>query len=207
MQGVAKDVALVSVKVFTADGRGTVGSVLAGLNYILQQKETKSNTAMVANLSFGTPVGINIFRKVLEALIAKNVVVTASAGNDASDACKKFPGSIDGVLTIGASTVNDEVAKFTNVGPCLDLFAPGDRITSAWRSANFDRATLSGTSQSSAFAAGVAALVLELDPTMEPSGVKDFLYESAEADALSGIPEGTKTLNLLLNMGVLELKG
>ena len=204
-QGVAKDVALVSVKVFTADGRGSVGSVLAGLNYMLQEKDVTSDVAMVANLSFGTPVGIDIFRKVVESLISKNVTVTASAGNEASDACKKFPGSIDGVLTIGASTVNDEVAKFSNIGPCLDLFAPGDRITSAWRSANFDRATLSGTSQSSAFAAGVAALILELDPTMKPSEVKDFLYESAETDSLLGIPDGTKTLNLLLNMGGLEL--
>ena len=124
---------MVSVKVFTADGRGSVGSVLAGLNYMLQEIETKRDVAMVANLSFGTPVGINIFRIVLEALISKNVTVTASAGNEASDACRKLPGSIDGVLTIGASTVNDEVAKFSNMGPCIDLFAPGDQITSAWR--------------------------------------------------------------------------
>ena len=196
---------MVSVKVFTADGRGSVGSVLAGLNYMLQEIETKRDVAMVANLSFGTPVGINIFRIVLEALISKNVTVTASAGNEASDACRKLPGSIDGVLTIGASTVNDEVAKFSNMGPCIDLFAPGDRITSAWRSANFDRATLSGTSQSSAFAAGVAALLLELDPSMEPFKVKDFLYDSAETDSLSGILDSANTLNLLLNMGGLEL--
>ena len=193
------------MKVFTADGRGSVGSVLAGLNYILQERETKTNDAMVANLSFGTPIGIHIFRHVVEALISKGVTVTASAGNEASDACKKLPGSIDGVLTVGASTVNDEIAKFTNTGPCLDLFAPGDRITSAWRSANFDRATLSGTSQSSAFAAGVVALILELDPNMQPSMLKDFLFENAETDTLSGIQEGTQTLNRLLNMGVLEL--
>ena len=204
-QGVAKDVALVSVKVFTGDGRGSVGSVLAGLNYLLQEKEAKHDTALVANLSFGTPVAIKIFRQVLESLISKDIIVTASGGNEASDACNKLPGSIPGVLTIGASTIDDEIAKFTNTGPCLDLFAPGDRITAAWRGSNFDRATLSGTSQSSAFAAGVVALLLELDPTMKPSNIKDFLLEIAEIDALMGIPEGSETLNLLLNMGGLEL--
>ena len=197
--------ALVSVKVFTADGRGSVGSVLAGLNYLLQKREVSVEDAMVANLSFGTPVGIHIFRKVLESLISKNVTVTASAGNDASDACRKLPGAIEGVVTIGASTIDDEVANFTNVGACVDLFAPGHRVTSAWRNSNTDRTTLSGTSQSSAFAAGVVALVLELDPTMIPADVKDFLNYSAERDALLGIPDGSDKLNLLLNMGGLEL--
>jgi aqualysin 1 len=205
LQGVAKDVALVSVKVFTADGRGSVGSVLAGLDYCIRAKEVDGDNPMVANLSFGTPVKLHVFRKVVAGLVAMGITVTASAGNDASDACTKFPAGIDEVFTVAASTVNDEVAKFSNTGSCIDIFAPGDRITSAWRNSNFDRATLSGTSQAAAFATGVAALVLELDPGIAPAEMKAFLQDFAEVDALSGIPDDSPTLNLMLNMGELSL--
>jgi subtilisin family serine protease len=204
-QGVAKDVAIVSVKVFTGDGRGSVGSVLAGLDYLLREKERNGDVAMIANLSFGTPVRLNILQTVIEGLVSAGVTVIASAGNDASDACDKFPGAISEVFTVAASTVNDEVAKFSNMGPCVNIFAPGDRITSAWRNSNFGRATVSGTSQSSAFAAGVAALVLELDPTMQPAELIAFLQDFAQTDALSDITDESQTLNLMLNMGGLEL--
>jgi subtilisin family serine protease len=171
----------------------------------MRERERNSVVPMVANLSFGTPFRLNIFQSAVDRLVSAGVTLIASAGNDAGDACDKFPGAINSVFTVSASTVTDSVAKFSNLGRCVDIFAPGDRITSAWRNSNVDWATLSGTSQSAAFAAGVAALVLELDPTMNPSKLKAFLQEFALMDGLSDISDESQTLNLLLNMGELEL--
>jgi subtilisin family serine protease len=196
---------LVSVKVFTADGRGSVGSVLAGLDYIIRSKEAIPDDIMVANLSLGTPVRLHIFQKVVARLVELGVPVIASAGNDAGDACTKYPSGMNEVFTVAASNVNDEVPRYTNLGPCVDIFAPGDRITSAWRDSNIDRATLSGTSQAAAFVTGAIALVLEMDPEMSPEQIKLFLQDFAAVDVLTGIPVDRPTLNLMLNMAELSL--
>ena len=196
---------MVSVKVFTADGRGSIGSVLAGLDYVIKSKEAVPDDTMVANLSLGTPVKLNIFQMVVARLVELGIPVVASAGNDAGDACTKYPGGMNEVFTIAATNVNDEVPGYSNLGPCVDMFAPGDRITSAWRNSNIDRATLSGTSQAAAFATGAIALVLEQNPEMSPMQVKLFLQDSAAVDVLRKIPADRPTLNLMLNMAELSL--
>lgn len=178
---------------------------MAGLDYIIKSKEAIPDDIMVANLSFGTSVRLHIFQKMVARLVELGVPVVASAGNDASDACAKYPGGMKEVFTVAASNVNDEVAGYSNVGPCVDMFAPGDRITSAWRNSDIDRATISGTSQAAAFATGVIALVLELNPEMTPEQVKGFLQDFAAADVLTGIPSDLPTLNLVLNMAELSL--
>lgn len=204
---------LVSVKVFTADGRGSVGSVLAGLEFVLKAKLFYPEKPMVANLSFGTPAvksssssQPSALAQALSALVQAGVTVTASAGNDAGgSACDTSPAGSDDVITVGATNVNDQVAPYSNLGPCVDLFAPGDRITSAWRNSNFDRAVISGTSAAAAFAAGVVALLMERYPKSSPTQVKAYLQEFGEPDAIDGIPSGSDTVNLLLNMGALAL--
>jgi subtilisin family serine protease len=196
---------LVSVKVFSADGRGSVGSVLAGLDYIIKSKEAVPDDIMVANLSFGTPVRLHIFQKMVARLVELRVPAVASAGNDASDACTKYPGGMSETFTVSASDVNDQVPRYSNLGACVDMFAPGDRITSAWRNSNLDHATLSGTSQAAAFATGVIALVLEVNSEMSPEQIKAFLQNFAAVDALTGIPSDSPTLNLVLNMAELAL--
>ena len=82
-------------------------------------------------------------------------------------------------------------------------FAPGDRITSAWRDKRFDRATISGTSGAAAHAAGVAALVLEKYRAMTPEEMKRNLQMHAEVNAVRGILDDGDTTNLLLNMATL----
>ena len=117
-QGVAKDVELVSVKVFTDDGRGSVGSVLAGLEFVLKAKLFYPEKPMVANLSFGTPVlksqqssQQSSLALALSVLVHAGVTVTASAGNEAGSisACDKSPAGLDDVITVAATTnINDQ---------------------------------------------------------------------------------------------------
>lgn len=196
---------LVSVKVFTGDGSGSVGSLLAGLDFVLRAKILNPDQPAVANLSLGTTAKLQSLHAAVAALVAAGVTMIVSAGNEAGNACDKYPAAWDEVLTVAATTYDDRVAPYTNLGPCTDLLAPGDAITSAWRNSNYDRATLSGTSAAAAHAAGVAALVLELFPKMSPQEMKGNLQKFAELQAIDGIPGDSQTVNLLLNMGSLAL--
>lgn len=68
------------------------------------------------------------------------------AGNDNRDACAYSPAASKGAITVGASTLGDERAYFSNFGKCVDIFAPGLNIQSIWNSGNRSINTISGTS-------------------------------------------------------------
>lgn len=68
------------------------------------------------------------------------------AGNDNRDACGYSPAAAEGAITVGASTIADERAYFSNHGKCVDIFAPGLNILSIWNSGNRSINTISGTS-------------------------------------------------------------
>ena len=82
----------------------------------------------------------------------------AAAGNDNKDACSTSPARTAEAITVGATTKDDARASFSNWGTCLDVFAPGNNITSSWYSSTTATNTISGTSMASPHVAGVAAL-------------------------------------------------
>lgn len=61
---------------------------------------------------------------VVKRAIDNGITVVAAAGNDGRDACNYTPGNIDATITVGSSSRDDEVSYFSNVGQCVDLFAP-----------------------------------------------------------------------------------
>lgn len=74
------------------------------------------------------------------------VVVLTSAGNDyRADACSYSPASVNQVITVGATDIQDRVASYSNVGSCLTVFAPGTGILSAGSDGDTAEKTLSGT--------------------------------------------------------------
>ncbi|TBU06687.1 subtilisin-like proteinase [Hamiltosporidium magnivora] len=83
---------------------------------------------------------------------------SVAAGNDHEDACLYSPGSSKNALTVGASTQYDKIAFFSNLGSCVDLFAPGFEILSSW--INKDYRVVSGTSMAAPHVTGVMALYL-----------------------------------------------
>ena len=77
-----------------------------------------------------------------------------AAGNDAGDACYKSPASAVSAITVGSTsyeTNSDTVSSFSNYGTCLDIWAPGSDITSAWWSSDTAVNTISGTSMVRAY--------------------------------------------------------
>jgi large repetitive protein len=203
VQGVAKEVIIHSVKVFNDVGYGTVASAIAGLEYVIKQRKDNPRPA-VANLSFGLRQEyVTALEDALTATLKAGVTIVTSSGNHGGFDCDVLPSNLPGVISVAASTYQDESAQYNDLGRCIDLFAPGDRITGLWVRDDYDTVTISGSSIASAHVAGAAALVLEAFPYFTPEHVRLTLLDTSEEGVISGIPSYTKARNNLLNTGIL----
>jgi subtilisin family serine protease len=149
--GVAKQAYLRAVRVLNCFGTGTYSSVIAGVNWVTRYHRLPA----VANLSLG---GSNspALNAAVTNMVRSGVFTAVAAGNYNGDACQQSPASAAGVATVAASTIQDGRASFSNFGRCVEIYAPGVNIRSAWL--NRSIRDLSGTSMASPHVAGVAAL-------------------------------------------------
>ena len=179
--GVAKGVTLRPVRVLDCSGAGTWSGVIAGLDWIAGVHQP--GTPAVANMSLGGGANNSVDTAVRN-LIGRGVNVVVAAGNSNADACTSSPARVAPALTIGATTSNDDRASYSNYGTCLDLFAPGSSITSAWHTSPTAAATISGTSMAAPHVAGAAALILANQPALNPDGVTAALLANATGDVV-----------------------
>ena len=193
--GVAKGVALVAVRVLDCGGSGTTSGVIAGIDFVTS--EHHPGEPAVANMSLGGGANIAL-DQALRNSIADGVAYAVAAGNSNADACGFSPARVAEAMTVGASTSADAKASFSNWGPCMDWFAPGQDITSAWNTGDSATNTISGTSMASPHTAGVAALYLQSFSSASPATVQKALASAATPRRISG-------LNRLLNPGTRNL--
>ncbi|WNG35304.1 S8 family serine peptidase [Archangium violaceum] len=164
--GVAKNVLLHPVRVLSCEGEGTLEQVLAGIDWIAAHHEKPA----VANLSLGGEATQSLDDAVA-ATIAAGVTFVVAAGNEGWDACFTSPARTPQALTVGATDETDTRAWFSNFGSCVDLFAPGQGILSAWFTGDTDTEIADGTSMATPHVAGAVALYLEGHPTAAPPEV------------------------------------
>ena len=200
--GVAKGVRIVSVRVFECSGSTTSAIVLAGVNYVTFAASINPAQRSVANMSLGGGVFAPLDTAVTNS-IAANVHYSVAAGNSNADACNFSPARVPRATTVGATRIDDNRASFSNYGACVDLFAPGERIYSAWHTANNAYATLNGTSMASPHAAGAAAMWRH----KFPADTADQTATALAANATPGvvINPGPLSPNLLLFMGMIPV--
>ncbi|MGA0877657.1 MAG: S8 family serine peptidase [Ilumatobacteraceae bacterium] len=189
--GVAKQATIVPVRVLDCFGSGTFSNIIAGLDWI---RLNRTGPAVV-NMSLGG--GLNsALNTAVAHLVASGVTVVVAAGNSNANACNYSPAAAPSAITVGATTSTDARASFSNFGTCLDIFAPGENITSSVIGTNTATDVYSGTSMASPHVAGVAALLLGANPTACPGAVATSLLQSATSDVV-GSP-GTGSPNKLL---------
>jgi subtilisin family serine protease len=128
--------------------------------------------------------------------INDGVVMAVAAGNSNANACNYSPARAANAITVGATDRTDVRASYSNFGSCLDIFAPGTSITSAWISSTTAINTISGTSMASPHVAGVAAALLSANPTFTPADISSMLRSSATPNVVSSA--GTGSPNYLL---------
>jgi serine protease AprX len=217
--GPAPEAKLVGVKVLDRTGSGSLSTVMAGIQWCIDNK--LDHSIDIISLSLGSSATQSAqddpMVKIVESAWDKGIVVCAAAGNDGPDEMTiASPGISPKIITIGAMDdkntslrTDDKPAEFSSRGPTSidhfikpDLLVPGVNIIS-WRSPNsfLDKTTksnrvggdyfsLSGTSMATPICAGVAALVLQKNKGLQPNDVKEKLLNSAEDWGLAPTTQG-----------------
>lgn len=199
--GVAKSVTLVPVRVLDCNGSGPLSTVLAGIEWVLTSHPT--GRPGVVNMSLSGPPS-SALDSAVNALMARGLTTVVAAGNSNDDACRISPGRVPGALTVGATTVTDQRASFSNYGPCVDLFAPGVNILSDGYTSPSAAAVLSGTSAAAPHVAGVAALYLEKFPGALPRAVSQTVTAGATMDVVTAVGAGSPNRLLFSLVGALD---
>jgi subtilisin family serine protease len=204
--GVAKNVNLHSVRVLDCGNSGSLTNIVAAVDWVTNP----ANRVLpaVANMSLNGPVSTTLDNAVTTS-ITSGVTYVVAAGNNGADGCNFSPTRVPMAITVGATDPsNDTRAGFSNWGTCLDLFAPGVGILSAWNTSNTATNTLQGTSMAAPHVTGCAALHLQNFPLDSPAQVWARLLAVADVSTTAGWPgiinPGVGSPNVLLHCGSLN---
>ncbi|MBI5305197.1 MAG: S8 family peptidase [Chloroflexi bacterium] len=189
-RGVAPECTLYAAKVLTSSGFGSISGVIAGVEWAVDQGVRTMNLSLGMD---GSCDGTDALSEACDAAVARGVAVCVAAGNAGPSAYTVgSPGCAKNVITVGATTKNDDAIYFSSRGPTadgrikpdlcfpgVDIIAPHAVNTQIGQIVNQFYTTLSGTSMATPHATGSCALLLQDNPTASPGQIKNLLMASA----------------------------
>lgn len=185
MYGVAKDVNLVSVRVFSCIGRTTWSRIVQAIEWITDNAVKPA----VVNMSLGGGIYEPI-DMALETSVSQGIHYVVSAGNSNDDACNFSPAGTPGAISVGATDIDNYRSVFSNFGDCLDVYAPGRNISSASHKDDLSSTSKSGTSMAAPHVAGLAALYLQKNPLTTPAQLQNEIVLNSTLDVIKDVPAG-----------------
>ncbi|CAK7212268.1 serine protease [Sporothrix curviconia] len=202
--GVAKNVALVSVRIIDRYGNGTFTSFFQGLEWMYKDTKARNLTGR-AVASVGTIGARNqATNDAVTSLVNAGIVFVAPAGNDGTNATALMsPASAPDSITVSAiNQTTDERAFFGNYGPEVTVFAAGIDVASTYIGpSTYGAAYASGTSFSAPHVAGLAAYLMRYEGIQDPRAVKRRIIELAGYTGASVLNNGPNTTGLIANNG------
>ncbi|XP_030847578.1 uncharacterized protein LOC115918824 [Strongylocentrotus purpuratus] len=181
LYGVAKGVNLFGVRVLNCRGSGSWSGVVAGVDFVA----TSGQKPAVASMSLGGGRNYALDDALKSLIIDAGITVVAAAGNSDDDACRYSPAGVEQVITVGATAVDDERAYFSNYGECVDVFAPGVDIPSAYIGGIEETRTFSGTSMACPHVTGAVAILLANNPNLTPAEIAAKVIEMSTKDLVT----------------------
>jgi len=171
--GISNKVILHSVKVLDSSGSGYVSDIIAGLNWIMQYKKPNS----IINMSFGGNYSKSLDYAIKQCILA-NIPIVCSSGNSGIDASNLSPANSSSVYTVSAYDSNKTKPSWSNFGPVVTTFAPGDSLKSAWNDSTSSYYLVGGTSFACPIVVGIIARFLKIVPNATLLQITDFLNKS-----------------------------
>ncbi|KAI1651334.1 oryzin precursor [Daldinia loculata] len=205
--GVAKKAKLVSVKIF-ANARSYTSDLLEGIHWAVRNITAENRQSVsVINISAGGDTREAVNRAVEEAY-KQGVLTIVAAGNYNEDARNYSPASAPSAVTVGSIGRDHTRSFFSDWGELVDIFSPGEDITSAWIKNNQDTASLDGTSMATPHVSGLILYLKSVIPyrMKTPGDSVDVLRELA-TDGVVGDPKGSKNLLAFNGNGVVMFTG
>lgn len=192
--GVAKKSLIVPVRVLNCSGQGTTSTLTAGIDWIL--KTHSASHAAIVNMSLGGPKD-DAVNAAVSRLVDAGMVVVSAAGNSSVDACTFSPASANGVLAVGSINSEGYRSPFSNWGDCVDIFAPGSKISSIVPGNYTAVSQKSGTSQGAGFVSGAIATYVSSGLAKSSGELLKVLSDLSEKDS---VVDAKSVNNKLLNV-------
>jgi len=193
--GVAPEARVYGVKVLGDNGSGSGAWGIGSLDWI----GTSGRKPAIASMSLGGPGTSSSYDAAVSKAVSRGVVVVVAAGNSNSDACSFTPAHSAAAITVGSTDSRDRRSSFSNYGRCVNIWAPGSAVLSAYYNSNTATRTLSGTSMACPHVSGAAAILLASSPGDSPATVRSKLLKNAKNNQISDLKSGDT--NALLFVG------
>jgi cerevisin len=210
MFGVAQSANIIAVRVLGDNGAGASSDTIKGMDWVIANHEKRRTQpgfkGSIMNMSWGLKGTAQTVDETIAGAIEAGIHVSVAAGNDGKDACGSTPahlgGGVSNVVSVGSVNIKNQVSTFSNIGTCVDIYAPGEQVISAWNQGDAIIEFLSGTSMACPHVTGVMAYLIGQDPSLSqnPAALKAKLLQTARTGAVSGNLGGSA--NLLLSNGV-----
>lgn len=190
--GVAKAVRLIPVRVLNCTNSNSSSATLyPAFDWIIEHHQP--GVPAVVNMSVGMPKS-EAFNEAVRRLIADGLIVVGAAGNQNKDACAYSPASESSIISVGGTDKTELRGTQSNFGTCVDLFAPGWDLVGAWTGGTNVYRSSSGTSNAAPIVSGIAALMLQENPSLTQSQAEEKLKATATMGALFNIGAGSPNL-------------
>ena len=203
MVGVAPRALIHPVKAFDHNGAAYVSDIILGIDWCVL------NRVDIINMSFGMKSRSKALLDMVNKAYHNGIVIVASSGNEGKRRSIDYPARYSQTISVGATDKYRRIAPFSNRGQFVDVYAPGEKITSSWIHGKHHE--MSGTSMATSHVTGSIALLLSLRPELAPGEIKALLKRTAtplrlrksagrssistklgEVDAFRLMQEGTK---------------
>lgn len=189
MIGVAPRASIHPVKAFDSNGTAYVSDIILGIDWCVR------NHMHLVNMSFGMQDRSSALLQAVMNASQSGVAVIASSGNDGRSSGIDYPARYDHTIAVGATNKQGRVAAFTNRSSAIDIYAPGDKIVSAWLGGKYRE--MSGTSMATSHVTGAIALLLAHKPNLTVAQMKEIVKRSPLPKKNAKAPRTTGELDVL----------